>query len=174
MKAFDFEVLRLLRKRAGWSIGEVSERSGVSPAVISRLERNRATAELETVWKLARVFDLTATELLDLAESGMTRRLDASFHQSEDFHFEELRYRNVRCLFGRAPAGGRVSRPKIHRDDYEICWILRGRVRLKLPDEEYLLSAGESVQFDALLEHTYEALAESELLVIHLKKNKGF
>ena len=70
MKAFDFGILRLLRKRAGLSIGEASERSGVSPAVISRLERNQTTAELETVWKLARLFDLTAAELLDLAEAG--------------------------------------------------------------------------------------------------------
>ena len=115
----------------------------------------------------------SAAELLNLAETRPSRPQTAREHRSEDFLFEEIECRNARLLHGRAPAGARVSRPRIHRDDYEICWILRGRVRLKLPDEEYFLASGESVQFDALLEHTYEALEESELLVIHLKKNKG-
>ena len=67
MEQFDFTILRELRKRAGLSIGEVSAESGVSAAVISKLERNRTRAELDTLYRLARVFGITAAELLNLA-----------------------------------------------------------------------------------------------------------
>mgnify|MGYP001837380540 CR=1 FL=1 len=53
MEQFDFTILRELRKRAGLSIGEVSAESGVSAAVISKLERNRTRAELDTLYRRA-------------------------------------------------------------------------------------------------------------------------
>ena len=144
MEQFDFTILRELRKRAGLSIGEVSAESGVSAAVISKLERNRTRAELDTLYRLARVFGITAAELLNLAEARLSHPLKATAHRN------------------------------VHRDDYELCWILDGTLRLTLPSESYELSAGQSLQFDALLEHTYEALTDCELLILHIRKENRF
>ena len=63
---------------------------------------------------------------------------------------------------------------ELHKDDYEILWVLRGRVRFTLPNETHLLEAGQSIQFDALLCHAYEVLEDCELFIAHLKKNKRF
>ena len=71
-------------------------------------------------------------------------------------------------------SGARVSRPEIHGDDYEVCWVRRGHVRLSLPDERHELGPGEALQFDAILEHTYEALEPSEVVILHLHKGKRF
>lgn len=172
MSSFDFTVLRELRRNAGLSIAEVSAKSGVSPAVISKLERNQSRAELDTLLRLGKVFGFAAAELIHLAEAGVTRKLEVSGHRSEDFVFDEFRFRNLRCLYGRAPAGGLVSRPKIHRDDYELCRVIRGKVKVTLPNEAFTLGGGEAIEFDALLEHRYEALEESEILIIHLRKDK--
>ncbi len=172
MESFDFSILRDLRKKAGLSIADVSGAAGVSAAVISKLERNQTRAELETLYRLARVFGITAAELLNLAEAHLAHPLRASEHRSEDFVFEEIDYKNIRCLHGKAPAGSRVSRPKIHRDDYELCWVLKGKLRLTLPAEAYELEAGNSLQFDALLEHTYLALEDCEILILHIRKEK--
>ena len=174
MEQFDFTILRELRKRAGLSIGEVSAESGVSAAVISKLERNRTRAELDTLYRLARVFGITAAELLNLAEARLSHPLKATAHRNEDFLFREINYKNIRCLHGRAGKGSRVSHPNVHRDDYELCWILDGTLRLTLPSESYELSAGQSLQFDALLEPTYEALTDCELLILHIRKENRF
>ena len=64
---YDFSFLRQLRKRDDLTIGDVSARSGISAAVISKLERNQTRAELETLFKLSRVFGLTTNELVALA-----------------------------------------------------------------------------------------------------------
>lgn len=171
---YDFRVLRDLRKREGHNIAEVSRLSGVSPAVISKLERNQSIAELETLFRLGRVFGLTATDLLSLAESRIAHRKKATQRSSGPFRFQEIQYANARCLYGYAPKGSAISRPEIHQDDYEICWVLEGEIKLQLPRETHHLEAGDGVQFDAILEHTYEALETSSFVILHLRKGKRF
>jgi quercetin dioxygenase-like cupin family protein len=73
-----------------------------------------------------------------------------------------------------APKGARLSTPELHRDDYELCWVLKGKLRFSLPNESYELSGGESLQFDALLSHTYEVLEDCEIIITHLRKDKRF
>ncbi|MDE0839229.1 MAG: helix-turn-helix transcriptional regulator, partial [Kiritimatiellae bacterium] len=53
---YNFSVLRVLRKREGLTIAEVSRRTGVSPAGISKIERNQTIPGLQTLFRLARVF----------------------------------------------------------------------------------------------------------------------
>jgi transcriptional regulator with XRE-family HTH domain len=171
---FDFSVVRELRKREGLTLGDVSSRSGVSVPVLSRLERNQSVAEIETLFKLSRVFGMNAADLLALAESRSAHQTTESRHKSGGFEFREVRYGNVLCLHGLAKGGSTLSRPEIHGDDYEICWVLKGRLRIRLPHEVHDLATGRAIQFDAILEHTYEALADCEIVIVHMRKGKRF
>ncbi len=171
---YDFAVLRELRKRDNLNIAVVSERSGVSAAVISKLERNQSQPNLDTLYRLGRVFGMNPSDLLKLSESRSAHKRTASEHLSDGFAFQEIQYGNVRCLLGSAPAGSKVSRPQIHKDDYEVCWVLKGKLRFRLPHETHELEPGQAIQFDAILEHTYEALEDSSFILVHLTKGKRF
>jgi transcriptional regulator with XRE-family HTH domain len=171
---FDFAVVRNLRKQHGMTIGELSAQSGVSPAVISKLERNQSRAELATLFKLSRVFGINAADLLSLAESRTAQRTPARAYTSGDFAFQNVSYANVECFHGFGKRGARVARPEVHHDDYEICWLLKGAIRITLPHEVHELKAGDALQFDAVQEHSYEALEDCELVIIHLDKGKRF
>jgi len=171
---FDFSVLRRLREQHEMTLAEVSKASGVSAAVISKLERNQQSAELDTLYRLARAFGLSATDLMALAESPLAHRSTEKSYRSGDFRFRQLKYANVVALLGSAPAGAKVSRPEIHHDDTEVCWVTAGKLRLRLPHEECTLEAGGSIQFDAIQQHTYEALADSEFVILHLRKDKRY
>ncbi len=173
-RMYDFSVLRELRKNEGLNISDVSGRSGVSAAVISKLERNRCSAELETIYKLGRVFGLNPSDLLRLAESRSAHMKKATSHMSNGFSFREIAYGNVRCLWGTARTGGKTSRPEIHKDDYELCWVLSGKVMAVLPHEKHLLSAGDAIQFDAILQHEYDVIEDCTVLIVHVKKDKKF
>ncbi len=171
---FDFSILRELRKRENLTIGEVSGRSGVSIAVISKLERNQTRAELETLFRLSRVFGLNAADLINLAESQTAHRASAEEYESGAFGFRRIRYGNLTCFHGKARKGATVSRPEIHQDDYELCWVLDGSVRIRLPHEQHDLAGGQAIQFDAILEHTYEATKDCVVVIVHLPKPKRF
>lgn len=173
-RMFDFSVLRGLRQREGWTIADLSARTRVSPAVISKLERNQTVAELSTLFCLSRAFGVRVTDLLQLAESRTSHRVAERTHRAGAFSFRQVDYGNLRALVGRAKAGGIVTNPEVHRDDYEICWVLEGRVRVTLPHERHDLAAGDCMQFDAILEHTYAVLEDCTILILHLRKEKRF
>ncbi len=171
---FDFTAVRSLRQQQGLTIDALSAKSGVSVAVISKLERNQQAPGLDTLSRLARAFGLSATDLIAMSESSLAHRVSESSHRSGQFKFREIRYANLVGLLGTAPAGARISRPEVHRDDNELCWVLKGRLKLFLPREVCDLSAGSSVQFDAIQEHTYEAVSDTEFVILHLRKDKRY
>ncbi len=174
MNMYDFTILRTLRQREKLNITEISAQSGVSSAVISKLERNQTVPALDTLYRIARVFGMHPSDLLKLAECRSANHCRATKHRSSGFRFSEIRYGNIRCLLGTATAGDHVSRPKIHKNDYEICWVLQGHLRFTLPHETHELKAGDAIQFDAILEHTYKAMEDTKFLIIHLQKDKSF
>lgn len=171
---FDFSVLRTLRGQHEMTLAALSEASGVSAGVISKLERNQQSAELDTLYRLARAFGLSATDLLAMAESPLAHRTGEKSYRSDAFKFRQVKYANIVALLGSAPAGAKVNRPEIHHDDTEVCWVTEGKLRLSLPHEDCILAAGESIQFDAIQQHTYEALADSQFVILHLRKDKRY
>lgn len=172
--AFDFSILREIRKRADLTLSSLSERSGVSVAVISKLERNQTQAEVGTLHKIGKVFGMRATDILSLAEAPISNKKNSVKYSSGAFALEAIRYGNADCIFATADKGASVSKPEIHHDDHEICWVMKGRVKLELPKESHELGAGESIQFDAIQEHTYHALEKCELVIVHIRKGKRY
>lgn len=171
---YNFSVLRDLRKRENMTIADLSERTGISPAVISKLERNQTVAELKTIFRIARAFGLTAAELLALVESRTAQCHHETDRIAGDFHFRQIEFANSKCFYADAAKGAKRSNPDAHRDDFEICWVLAGQLRLNLPYESHVLSAGDCLQFDAVFEHTYEVLEDCRIIIQHIRKQKRF
>ena len=172
--ALDFSVVRDLRKRAGLTLEVVSQRSGVSIAGLSKLERNQNMIELDTLYRLARVFGLSATDLLNLAESCSARCKEAEAYISGPFSFEKVSFKGIDCFQASAKRGGELSRPEAHGDEFEICWVREGRIRITLPREAHTLGPKQALKFDAALAHSYEILEDSELTILHLEKTHRF
>jgi len=174
MSAYNFEVLRFLRKERSLTIEALAKMSGVSFAVISKLERNQTNPGLEIVKQLSSALHISASELIAMAEvkSYEVRGQDA--YDSDGFHFERVVYNNAKIITVTGMAGKSLSHPEAHEDDTEIVFVREGRVKLTLPTGEVVLKKGESIQFDALFSHTYEALKGCELIIVHIRKEKRF
>src|SRR6202043_3708124 len=72
--------LRLERDMRGWSLADLAERSGVSKAAISKIEREEASPTAVILVRLAGAFDLTLAGLLLRAE-GEGKRLSRAADQ---------------------------------------------------------------------------------------------
>ena len=171
---WDFSILRHLRKQFAWSIADLSEHSQVAASVISKLERNRSKAEIDTLYKIAQAFSMTLSDLFALAEKRTAQQTAEQDYESGDFKFSSRSYGNMRCMIAVAPAGAVLQRPAAHREDSEMCWVRRGAISIEVANKKYKLSQGMALQFDALLEHRYEVLKDCELVITHLQKNKRF
>ncbi|MFU8780009.1 MAG: helix-turn-helix domain-containing protein [Kiritimatiellia bacterium] len=167
-------MVRDLRKRAGLTLDEIQSRSGVTPAVLSRIERNLAQPELDTLYRLARVFGMTATDLLSLAEQRSSHTTEEEHYTRRGFDFRKVTYGNLTVFHATAQAGVHVSTPEVHHNEYELFWVLKGAVRLVLPNEQHVLRDGQAIQFDAALEHAYEVVDDSEMVMTHIRKGMRY
>jgi len=170
----DFSIVRELRKRAGMTLEVVSQKSGISIAGLSKLERNQNMIELDTLYRIARVFNLSATDLLNLAESCSAHCKTAETYTSGPFDFEKVSFKGIDCFYATAKAGESLSKPEAHGDELEICWVRKGSVQITLPREQHTLTPGQALKFDAALEHSYQILEDCEISIIHLEKTHRF
>jgi len=170
----DFSIVREMRKRKGMTLADVSNLCGITIAGLSKLERNQNMIELDTLYRLARVFGLSATDLLNLAESCSATKKKQDTYVSGPFEFDRVSFKGIECFSAHAKAGAQLSKPEAHGDDFEICWLKSGKMQINLPREKHLLEPGQALKFDAALEHTYEILEDSEISIIHLEKSHRF
>jgi transcriptional regulator with XRE-family HTH domain len=70
--------IRLEREARGWTLAELATRSGVSRAMISRIERGEASPTAALLGRLSGAFSLTLSTLLARAELAGGRLLRAS------------------------------------------------------------------------------------------------
>lgn len=167
---YDFSVVRRLRERDGQSLVQLAEACGIPVPVVSQLESNQSGAELETLGKIAAIFGMAASDLVALAESSRAQRRQADGYAAHGLYFHRIRYANHHSFLGEAGKDAKLSVPEVHGDDWETCWVINGRLRLTIGEEAMTLGPGESVQFDAIQGHTYEALEETIFILLHLKK----
>ncbi|OGS35969.1 MAG: hypothetical protein A2293_06075 [Elusimicrobia bacterium RIFOXYB2_FULL_49_7] len=156
------------------TIHNLAKASGISYAVISKLERNRTNPALGTLMQLAKALGTTATELVAMAENHTNETKHEERYTTHGFLFRKVSYNNVDILSGQAKKGSRLSRPEVHENDTEIVFVTEGKIRLSLAIGDRVLSTGDSIQFDALFAHTYEALSDCEIMIIHVRKGKRF
>ena len=169
---YDFSILRNLRKAQGFTIADIAQASSISTAVISRIERNQAVPELDTLSRLGKAFGISATDLLGLAEFRTAQITSSQHYVSGGFQFQHINFMNIQCFLGSALAGGTVNRPEVHHNDHEICWVLQGSIEMVLNEERHVLKEGDAIQFDAVLTHTYKALSDCRILTLHIRKGK--
>ena len=97
---------------------------------------------------------LTLSDLISLAENQTAHLVREEKYKSGDFLFRRVSYGNLRAMHAFARKGSQLSKPELHRDDYELLWVLRGALKITLPNESYQLTQGMSIHFDALLSHS--------------------
>ncbi|MBP2232208.1 transcriptional regulator with XRE-family HTH domain [Azospirillum agricola] len=64
------ERIRIERERRGWSLADLSNRSGVSRAMISKIEREESSPTAALLGRLSAAFGVTLSQLLASAEGG--------------------------------------------------------------------------------------------------------
>jgi transcriptional regulator with XRE-family HTH domain len=174
MPQYNFEILRYLRKQHGMTIHALAKKSGISFAVISKLERNQTNPSLNTVQQIAQALDISATELISMAEIKTSQGRKEESYASDGFQFRKVQYNNMALILASASAGKKTSRPEVHEDDTEVVFVNSGKVKLLSTMGDFTLKKGDSMQFDAIFKHTYQALSDCELVIVHMRKNRTF
>ena len=152
------ERIRLERDARGWTMVELAERSGVSKATISKIERAEVSPTAVILVRIAGAFDLTLAGLLLRAEEGgaldrVSRAADQP--QWRDPATGYLR----RQILARAdhplevvqvelPPGQRVSLPaSSYVHIRQAVWLQAGQLDISEDGQRHLLAPGDCLPF---------------------------
>ena len=164
---YDFSILRDLRKRRNLTIAELSKKCGVSYVALSKLERNQANPELKTLDRIAQALGMTTHNFLALADRQ--RPIQATEQSAKILGKATCRFVNLdgtRIFIIRAPKGAVGSEPALHSDDYERCFVIEGRLKVNVRENEYTLGSGDGLVWDSLYDHAYEALEATTFIKV--------
>jgi len=173
--------LKYLRRSKNLTIDQLAQKSELSKGYISKLERGVSSPTISTVLKLAKALDLTVGKLL--GEEGEDERVCLVRKNERHYMSSQLGQDGAHAF--EALAANRtvkrmepfIVRPQMefsvpinmsqHTGD-EFLHVIRGRVEVKMQDRTIILSAGDSLYFDASLPHKTRSLGKqpAEMLLI--------
>lgn len=149
--------LRALRSERGTTLAQLSETTGISVSTLSRLESGQRRPTLELLLPLARAHQVQLDELVDAPPTGDPRIYQKPIKRHGTVHIPLTRRPGGLQAFKQIlPAGypGNDVVQKTH-EGYDWFYVLSGRIRLKLGDQDFIVKEGEAVEFDCRVPHWF-------------------
>jgi transcriptional regulator with XRE-family HTH domain len=156
--------LRLERDSRGWSLADLAERSGVSKATISKIERAEVSPTAVVLVRLASAFDLTLAGLMLRAE-GQGERLSRAGEQPvwrdpETGYIRKQVFSRpdhpVEIVRVELPPRQRVTLPaSSYAHIRQLVWVQTGSLVITEAGQRHLLGAGDCLGFGPPVETTF-------------------
>jgi transcriptional regulator with XRE-family HTH domain len=176
------ERIRALRRERGLTLEVLAGRSGVSRAMISKLERGEKNPTLVVAAKVAEGLGVSLSQLVGVEERRevvVVPRERRMVVRDPETGFERQLLspsfggRGIEFIKNVVPGGSSSGEFPPHRRGVEEYVVVeRGRLRAILGGEEYLLEEGDALYFEADVPHRFDNAGEevcSYYLVIDSK-----
>ena len=164
--------VRELRRGRGLTLEELAELSGVSRAMISKLERGEKNPTLVVAAKLAEGLGVTLSRLAgteERREVSVVPRERRMVMRDPETGFERQLLspnfvgRGVEFIRNEIPEGSTSGEFPPHRRGVEEHIVVeRGSLRAILGGEEYLLREGDALYFEADVTHRFDNAGKGE------------
>ena len=167
--------LRALRLKKKLGLVELGRHAGLSPALLSKLERNKMFPTLPTLLRIAMVFsvdldyffaDHRKHRVLAIVRRTARQRFpEVTGVRDPAFHFESLTFpvAESKCQAYFAtfhPVAEGKARPHEH-PGVEVIYVVSGELGVTVEATEHKLGTGDAMYFDASVPHSYRRAGRS-------------
>ncbi|MGH8875757.1 MAG: helix-turn-helix domain-containing protein [Stackebrandtia sp.] len=165
--------LRRAREKKSVSLADLSRSTGISKSTLSRLESGQRKPSLELLLPITAALGLRLDEIV-----SAPRVVDPRVPQETDNVDGRVlvplsRQQNgPRAYKMTIPAETGEPKPRAH-DGYEWIYVLAGRLRLLLGEEDIVLGPGEVAEFECRTPHWFGAAGRSSVEVLSLFGKQG-
>lgn len=167
-KALDFSIIRTIRKKYGLTVEELAQKANLTRMTVSNIETAKGNPTMETIEALARVFQLSPSELIRMAEKNKAEPAKLDDSRSGDIVGKRIFFPNFEIFHLRGQKGDRTEfDPGLHENTAEICFVLQGKLVLTVSGQSHELQAGMALRFKAMQEHHISIVEDAEFLLIH-------
>ena len=165
--------LKRLRSQRGVTLTALAEVTGISKSTLSRLETGQRRPSLELLLPLAQAHRVPLDDLVGAPEVGDPRiRLKPRRVNGRTVLPLTRQPGGVQAWKIIIPRSQSRPNPRVH-EGYEWLYVLSGRMRLILGDQDLVLGVGEAAEFDTLLPHWFGSTGEGAAEVLSLFGRPG-
>jgi quercetin dioxygenase-like cupin family protein/DNA-binding XRE family transcriptional regulator len=159
--------VRSVRERRNLSLGDISQRTGISEASLEEIENETVAPPLGTVIKLAKALEMKMGYFISGEETRpytivrhddrkLISRYDSGKGKAYGYEYESLApYKKDRhmepFLVTLEPAD--TDEERSAHDGQEFIFVLEGTMEVRLGKEVHLLDPGDSIYYDSTVPH---------------------
>ncbi len=160
--------LRRLRLRKSMGLSELSKHTGLSPSLLSKLERDLMHPTLPTLLRIALVFSVgldyffnpEPRPVLEIVRKRERLRLpEAPDIRNPAYHFECLDFlaenRKLNAYYAEFETGEGSRARKHHHPGIEFLYVTSGKLSLQIGEHEAELAEGDAIYFASTVPHNY-------------------
>ena len=173
LRAYEIgEKVHALRMRKKMGLVELGRHTGLSAALLSKIERSHIFPPLGTLLRIGMVFgvglDYFFIDERKRHVAAVVRKSDRQkfpdtterkhvsyWFESLDFAANERKSSSYVAEFTEGQAG---KIPRHEHDGHETIYVLSGKLGLEIGSDDYELGTGDSIYFDATVPHSYRRL----------------
>jgi transcriptional regulator with XRE-family HTH domain len=172
------DTVRSLRKKKKLTLADLAAATGLSPAIISQLERGLANPSFTTLAQLAHGLDIPVGKLLPSfheSKSPVVRRherrdLRRSTPEGVGQAVYELLVPDLNgaleALWVVTDPGHDTSTTPFTHGGEEFGLIISGRMEISIGDDEFTLEAGDSIRFDSTKPHWFRNSSSEQCVAV--------
>lgn len=160
--------VRALRLKKKLGLMQLSEHTGLSSAMLSKIERGQLFPTLPTLLRIALVFgvglehffaeDAERPPVAVIRKKDRLRLPDRRNAEPPSYFFESLDFpvtdRKMEGYYAEFPAHSKPSDPHRH-DGAELIYVLKGRLAVNVGGKDNILDEGDAMYFDSGVPHNY-------------------
>jgi transcriptional regulator with XRE-family HTH domain len=153
------KTIKRLRNAYNYSLGDLSEQSGVAKSIISQIEKNETNPTLSTLFKLSRALNAPIEDMLKGDDSpALVEKLGPSGTPLLVSDDGKCRLRIigwirtidlVQWYSFEAEPGGALESDAHPAGSVENLTVMQGQVQITVGEESFLLGAGETARYRA-------------------------
>jgi transcriptional regulator with XRE-family HTH domain len=169
------EKIRTLRLRKSMGLVELGNHTGLSPAMLSKLERGKLFPTLPTLLRIALVFGVGlehffTDERKRHVVSIVRKKERLRFPESPGggpvaYHFESLDFKTTeRKLNAFYAEFEEMPAEKVRQHQHpgiEVLYLVSGRLEITIGSDGFQLAAGDAMYFDSSVRHGYRRLSKT-------------
>lgn len=167
------QIIRKLRKEKRMTLLQLSQKSGVALATLSRVENEKMTGTLDSHMHIAEALEIPLLDLYkDLSQTKREieiqrkkLRADVFVHDknaSSEILAAKVLNKKMMPLMIRISKGGSTQKEETKPGIEKFIYILDGKIEANLGEEKYILTKGDSLYFESALPHYFKNIGTGE------------
>ena len=165
--------IRSLRTEHGLTLTELSEKVNLSVSYLSQIERDKTTPSLSTLTHIAGVFNVGLRHFFETATEAIRIVRSQEQWDGDESHISMRRLRRTSEVADSKIEVYQVfiqphtppEQLALHRGE-EFTFVLEGELTITLADEQFTLTTGDTIHYDAFQRHTWSNLGDEPCVMI--------